>query len=83
MREYDKIPDNLYYIHANSKNHGIQNDFRNYPWSSYLSILSGKPTSLKREVVLDWFGGKKAFSQFHDQIEVDLTRIEYLIIEDD
>ena len=47
------------YHHANRIKHGISKEFETYPWSSYLSILSNKPTMLKRTEVLDWFGGKR------------------------
>ncbi|MBI5914439.1 MAG: transposase [Bacteroidetes bacterium] len=57
----------VFYIHANSVKHKIMEDFPNYPYSSYQSILSDKPTLLQRQHVLDWFGGKQAFIQFHQQ----------------
>ena len=71
----------IYYIHANSKHHGIMEDFRQYPWSSYCSILSDKPTALERAEVLDWFGGKEGFINDH-QHSFELTPIEKFIIED-
>ena len=49
------------YIHANSMKHGITKDFINYKWSSYQAILSNHPTNIKREEVLNWFGGKDRF----------------------
>ncbi len=70
----------IYYIHANSKKHGLQSDFRNYPWNSYATMLSDNPTKLERQVVLDWFGGKSAFELFHQQAE-EWKDIEGLIIE--
>ncbi len=36
-----------------------------YKHSSYYSILSDKPTLLKREEVLEWFGGKEMFVKYH------------------
>ncbi|MBA2563017.1 MAG: hypothetical protein H0V14_08920 [Chitinophagaceae bacterium] len=36
-----------------------------YKHSSYYSILSDKPTLLKREKVLEWFGGKEMFIKYH------------------
>ncbi len=55
----------ILYIHINSQRHGITNDFSTYPYSSYLSLLSDKPTLLKRKEVIDWFGNKKEFISFH------------------
>ncbi len=56
----------VYYIHANPKKHGLVNDFTQYKWSSYHTFMSNKPTSIEREAVLDWFGGKDGFVAFHE-----------------
>lgn len=55
----------IYYIHANPQKHNIMNDFREYKYYSYQIILSNKPTLLKREEVVDWFGGKSFFIECH------------------
>ncbi len=55
----------IFYIHTNSQNHGIADDFSSYPYSSYLSLLSDKPTLLQRVEVMDWFGNKTEFINFH------------------
>jgi hypothetical protein len=55
----------LYYIHSNSQKHKLVEDFRSYPFSSYQTILSSKETALKREEVLNWFGGKQLFEKYH------------------
>ncbi len=56
----------VYYIHANPMKHGLAVNFREYPWSSYRSILSNKPTHLRRAEILDWFGGREAFIEYHN-----------------
>ena len=55
----------IIYIHANPLKHKIFKDFQNYKWSSYQSILSGKPSMLKRKEVIDWFGNKELFIKTH------------------
>ncbi|HRD59124.1 MAG TPA: hypothetical protein PK504_13840 [Ferruginibacter sp.] len=55
----------IIYIHANAQKHGICNDFRTFKWSSYLSILSAKPTHLKRDEVLEWFGNREKYIEIH------------------
>lgn len=55
----------IFYIHSNAQKHGITHDFTKYPYSSYSSILSEKTTMLKREEVLEWFGSKEQFIEFH------------------
>lgn len=70
----------IIYIHHNPQNHGFVNNFRDYPWSSYGSILSVKPTRLSRDEVLGWFNNKGNFVEVHKQT-VDLEMIRELIIE--
>ncbi|WP_254561855.1 hypothetical protein [Dyadobacter diqingensis] len=55
----------IVYQHANALKHGISTDFANYLWSSYRSLLSEKPTILKRDEVLGWFGGRQGFVAAH------------------
>ena len=57
----------VYYIHFNPQKHGFLTDFREWPHSSYHAFLLNKPTSLKRNEVLEWFGGKTWFEAFHNQ----------------
>ncbi len=59
------ITELIYYIHSNPQKHGILEDFRIYPYSSYNLILSNKPTSLKREEVINWFGGSFFYEEYH------------------
>ena len=63
----------IYYIHSNSQKHGIIKDFRDYPYSSFRIILSDKPTSLKREEVIDWFGGLSFYEEYHQKKHQQLT----------
>ncbi len=55
----------IYYIHHNPQRHGFVKDFRDYPHSSYHTLLHTAPTILKRNEVLNWFGGKNEFEKFH------------------
>jgi len=68
------------YIHQNPVHHGFTNDFRDYPWSSYGSVLSEKTTKIKRREVIDWFDGKSNFIYTHNQF-VDSDFISHLIME--
>lgn len=68
------------YIHRNPEKHGLVDDFKVYPYSSYWSFLGDKLTQLKRDDVLDWFGGKGTYVNFHKN-QVDTKRIKKLIIE--
>jgi len=55
----------IHYIHFNPQKHGFVDDFRTYPYSSYSAILSTRPTRLKRDEVLGWFGSLDRFASFH------------------
>jgi REP element-mobilizing transposase RayT len=70
----------VYYIHANPQNHGICENFRLYPWSSYEGIISGKPTKLHTKAVVEWFSGVDNFLAFHKQ-KNSWQEIEQFIIE--
>jgi putative transposase len=53
------------YIHRNPQKHRLVDDFREWRWSSYHTLLLDKPTRLQRETVLEWFGGKQAYVDSH------------------
>jgi len=63
----------IYYIHSNPQKHGLLKDFRDYPHSSFNSILSNKSTSLRREEVIDWFGGLSFYEEYHEKKYDQLT----------
>ena len=66
-----QITDNSYhqasirYIHHNPVKHGLVSDSADWQWSSYRTLLSQGETRLEREQVLDWFGGRDHFINFH------------------
>ena len=53
------------YIHRNPVNHGFVNKPQEWKYSSYNAIVSDKPTLVKREEVLHWFGGYANFMYNH------------------
>ncbi len=55
------------YIHRNPEKHGIIDDFKTYPYSSYLAHRQDGATRLQRKELLDWFGGTKDYVAFHEQ----------------
>jgi len=54
------------YIHHNPVHHGFCEHPTDYPWSSYLSCVSAKPTKLYREAVMEWFHDESNFRFLHD-----------------
>jgi putative transposase len=69
-----------HYIHTNPQKHGIIDDFRQYPWSSYDRIMRDKPSKLKKDEVLQWFRNKENYVNYHARI-IDLDELKDIIIE--
>ena len=70
----------IYYIHNNPVHHGFVKQMSMYPWSSYDSILSEKPTMLKRAKVIALYSGKENFRTYHNEVH-NLEEISDFIIE--
>lgn len=67
----------IWYIHKNAVHHQLTKKIGLWPHDSYKLILSTKPTALLRQDVIDWFGDKEAFIEFHQQ-EIELKAdLEY------
>lgn len=66
------------YIHRNPQKHGLVDDFRDWPYSSYDAILHDKPTRLDKTAVLEWFDGRDNYIDMH-RTDPDETQIETLI----
>ncbi|WP_346864392.1 hypothetical protein [uncultured Draconibacterium sp.] len=60
----------VYYIHHNPIHHGFCEHYLDYPWSSYLTVVSPKETKLSRAEVIRWFDDKSNFEKFHSQQEI-------------
>ncbi len=55
----------IVYIHNNPVKHGFTEHAMDYPWSSYLTVVSTKNTKLKREDILDYFNDIENFKYMH------------------
>jgi hypothetical protein len=58
----------IIYIHANAQRHKLCRNFAEWHWSSWHSLLSETSTKLKRNEVLEWFGGKEKMIQTHNEM---------------
>jgi len=65
----------VFYIHANPQLHGLCDDFRHYPWSSYDRILKTKPSKLCKKEVIEWFDDKENYLAYHSQ-KADIAAIK-------
>jgi len=62
----------ILYIHNNPVHHRFCDHPVEYPWSSYLTCISFKPTKLQRDRVMGWFDDQANFKYHHNQkIEID------------
>ena len=69
------------YIHQNPQKHGFVDDFRIWPYSSYHTLISTKPTRLERIEVLAWFNSMAEFRASH-RLEVTEHQISSLMMDD-
>jgi putative transposase len=69
----------VYYIHANPQSHGLIDDFREWKWSSYDRILIEKPTKLKKQDVIDWFGGVNYYKKYHAENQQVIYDEKYIL----
>lgn len=68
------------YIHSNPARHNLTEDYKNYLHSSYRILISDDSTELMRQDVMEWFGDKKSFLEYHDSL-LETIVSEDLIIE--
>ncbi len=57
----------IFYIHNNPVQHGFTNCIDDYPWSSYRSVLTTKPTHLQRKRVIELFDDLTNFKFYHSK----------------
>ena len=68
------------YIHRNAQHHGLVDDFREWPFTSYHLFFTEKPTRLKRETALAWFSDLDSFITGH-VTPIDFTTIARYTLE--
>ena len=69
------------YIHQNPQRHGLVDDFRLWPYSSYGTLRTDKPTRLRRDDVLAWFTNRQVFEEIHAQ-PIPESLLAPLVLED-
>jgi REP element-mobilizing transposase RayT len=70
----------IYYIHNNPVQHGFAKQMSLYPWSSFETIISDRQTKLKRKEVIELYGTKEDFLDYHN-VNQSLNEITKFIIE--
>ena len=66
IEEENYLKQIILYIHNNPVHHGFCSHPIEYPWSSYLTCISVKPTKLCREPVIGWFDDIANFKAMHN-----------------
>ena len=71
----------ILYIHKNPVHHKFCTYPFEYPWSSYLTCISIKPTKLNRDTVMGWFDSEANFKKLHHEKikDDDMDQFENLI----
>jgi REP element-mobilizing transposase RayT len=69
----------IVYIHNNPVKHGFCSSPEKWKYSSYLSILSERPTKVKRDEVLSWFENKENFIDYHNTCADEIYREKFKI----
>jgi putative transposase len=57
------------YIHFNPQNHGLIEDFKNWPHSSWKAYVTNKPSLIARDYTIEEFGGMDNFLFMHRIVE--------------
>ena len=70
----------ILYLHNNPVKHGFCEHPVEYSWTSYLSLMSIKPTKLARKKVLGFFDNQANFKLQHKSDD-DFEDIEFLFLE--
>jgi REP element-mobilizing transposase RayT len=72
----------IMYIHQNPQKHGLVDDFRDWPYSSYGILFEDRETRLMRDVVMELFGGAEGVEPAHLR-GPDLKQIVGLVGDDE
>jgi REP element-mobilizing transposase RayT len=67
----------IVYIHNNPVKHGLCYSPEKWEYSSYNSIISDRPTRIKRDEVLGWFESKGNFIKYHNSKADDIFAEKY------
>jgi len=71
----------IHYIHHNPIHHGLTQEFQNWHYSSYNAFIGLANTKLMRAEVLELFGNRNKFIEFH-QMLADYNKIKSYVIEE-
>jgi REP element-mobilizing transposase RayT len=67
ITEENYLKNVIIYTHLNPVKHGFTNNYSEYKYSSFQSLISSKPTLLKRNEVIEMFGDFEIFLYVHQE----------------
>lgn len=70
----EELRNTIFYIHTNPIHHGFAERITDWKYSSYQSLISEKPTQLKRSEVMALFDDIENFKFSHQKINKDLLQ---------
>jgi REP element-mobilizing transposase RayT len=68
----------IVYIHRNPQKHRFADYYRDYPWSSFKTILNSKNGLLETEQIIELFGGREKFIHAHENID-EINDVRWMI----
>ena len=71
----------IVYIHRNPQKQGFVPDFRDWPHSSYHTLLATGATRLRRDEVLSYFGGFRQLVEGHYQDPSEASVLQFVPVE--
>jgi putative transposase len=71
----------LLYIHQNPQRHGLIEDYRDWPYSSYGIFTGEQATFVKRDVVRKWFGDVGELLNAH-QVILDIDEVKDFVVDE-
>jgi len=75
INDIDYFRNLVIYIHNNPVHHKFTEHAMDYPWSSYLTCISVKPTHMQHDAVMGWFDNEANFKTAHEN-PGDVTDLE-------
>jgi len=82
ITEKEYLKQVILYVHLNPIKHQVTKDFECYPYSSYSSMISDKPSLIKRRETIGLFDDKDNFVFVHQEQKVKTELINEIIIID-
>ena len=69
----------VFYIHHNPEKHEIIDDFKNFKYSSYKTLISNMATKLTRSEILNLFNSKEGFIEYHNCLHEEYSIRKYIL----